>query len=95
MELARCMLALCIPEVGRKTAKLLANHIASKMHENTSLFDVCMSLQYDELLAIKDIGPVGAEEVIDFIADNQIMLQKLLDEVHPTLPLVVAAGILS
>ena len=31
MELARLLLALGIPEVGRKTAKLLANHIAGKI----------------------------------------------------------------
>ena len=31
MELARFLLALGIPEVGRKTAKILAKHISEKI----------------------------------------------------------------
>ena len=48
-------------------------------------------MSYDELLAIRDIGPVGAEEVADFVADNRDMLERLFAEVSPTLP-EVAVG---
>lgn len=92
MELARFLLALCIPEVGRKTAKLLGTYIAGKKTEELSLLQVLDSLTYEELLAIKDIGPVGAEEVIDFIADNHEMLERLLAEVQPAIPTATVTG---
>lgn len=58
MELARLLLGLCIPEVGRKTAKLLAGHVTSEIQPGQDIYSVLVNLQYESLIAIKDIGPV-------------------------------------
>ena len=80
--------------MGRKTAKILATHIAWKKQNNpeASLLDTCMQLTVEELTSIADIGPVTAESIVDYFADTREMVQELFSEVHPELPDVSPRG---
>ncbi|WP_331618292.1 NAD-dependent DNA ligase LigA [Serpentinicella sp. ANB-PHB4] len=66
--------ALGIPNVGRKTALDLANHFKSL--ENV------MASNYDELIALPDIGDIVAKSILDFFGDERIVAstQKLLQQ---------------
>lgn len=87
MDLHRFLLALCIPEVGRKTAKILAGYLAKK-REGNEVLELFTSLTIDELLTIRDIGPVGAAEIVEFMEENRELLVRLLAEIHPKFPSV-------
>lgn|GEM_PF-4162378 len=47
--------AIGIPNVGKKTAKLIANVIYKKHQEGIFLFETITSLTEDELTEVKDI----------------------------------------
>jgi DNA ligase (NAD+) len=72
------LFALGIPNVGRKTARDLANHFGTlEMLKGASL---------EELTAIPEVGDVVAQSIIDFFSfpENMDMIQRLLDAgVHP------------
>lgn len=75
VSLARCIIALGIPQVGEETARDLADH-----------FKTITRLQHAEsveLAAIDGIGSVVAESIVGWFADpdNQHVLAKLLNEV--------------
>ena len=57
MPLANFFVALGIPQVGRKTGKLLAGFVAEKVASvfGRNLIDVLLSLTYEELEAIHDV----------------------------------------
>ncbi len=83
MELPRFLLALGIPEVGRKTAKTLSEYIRLQSHAGNALSDILFSLTVEQLLAIRDIGPVSAESIVDFFVDHRDLMLQLLNEVTP------------
>ncbi|HBA45220.1 TPA: hypothetical protein DEG21_03025 [Patescibacteria group bacterium] len=66
MNLANFFVALGIPQVGKKTGKILANYVISlTRHPERSvaeskdlLFEILTSLNPQDLQEIKDIGPV-------------------------------------
>ncbi len=67
-----------IPNVGRKTAKDLADRFAS--------LDAVKAATLEELTAIPDVGEIVAASVVEFFAEteNQAMVQRLLDaDVRP------------
>ena len=70
--LARFIFALGIRHVGETTAKDLANHFQS-MH---ALMDANM----EELLSVKDVGPVVADSILSFMeeAHNREVIEQLL-----------------
>lgn len=69
--LARLLYSLSIHHLGKKASKILAEHISS-------VYDL-QSWTIEEFTAIKDIGPVVANNVIDFYSreENIALLQKL------------------
>ena len=71
-SLARFIFALGIRHVGETTAKDLANHFQS-MH---ALMDANM----EELLSVKDVGPVVADSILSFMeeAHNREVIEQLL-----------------
>lgn len=78
VSLASFIYALGIRNVGIKTASDLANHYKSldNLKEATS----------EELLGVGDIGPIIADNIIEFFQDEEILkaIDKLLSEgVHP------------
>lgn len=67
-----------IPNVGRKTAKDLAERFAS--------LEAVKTATIEELTAIPDVGDIVAASIVEFFADpeSQDMVQRLLDAgVHP------------
>ena len=70
--LARFIFALGIRHVGETTAKDLANHYQS-MH-------ALMDANLEELLSVKDVGPVVADSIISFMqeAHNREVIEQLL-----------------
>jgi DNA ligase (NAD+) len=97
MELPRLLVALGIPEVGRKTAKIIALHVAKKYKkalddlQEETLHSILLSLTEEELKELRDVWPVGAESVVGYIQEQSEMLWHLLQEVHPALPKIPSA----
>ena len=73
-ELGAFLSALGIPNVGRKTARDLADHYGS--------LTALMAASEEELLAIRDVGEVVARSIAGYFADEgkRENLQKLLDQ---------------
>jgi DNA ligase (NAD+) len=71
-SLARFIFALGIRHVGETTAKDLANNFQS-MH-------VLMDANMEELLSVKDVGPVVADSILSFMeeAHNREVIEQLL-----------------
>ena len=70
--LARFIFALGIRHVGETTAKDLANHYQS-MH-------ALMDASLEDLLTVKDVGPVVADSIVSFMAEshNREVIEQLL-----------------
>lgn len=86
IELNRFIYALGIKEVGEATAKLLAKKFLS--------LENFMNAQEQELLSIKDVGPVATKSVLMFINDpRNIKILTELDKlgVWPN-PVIVSAN---
>jgi DNA ligase (NAD+) len=116
MELSKFFVALGIPEVGRKTARILADLIdkvikkqESEIYEHSywesqvpkdlevsdgtlsgssqKLIQALSGTTYDILLSVRDIGPVVAQAIVEYISDNWEMLKSLIEAVNPVLPM--------
>jgi DNA ligase (NAD+) len=77
--------ALGIPNVGENTSKILAKNYPDLLHLESASFD--------ELKNLKDIGPISAKSIVDFVNSKQFVLVRTLylhylnvkhDEVHNT-----------
>ena len=72
------LFALGIPNVGRKTARDLAQHFGS--------LERLKSATVEELTAIPDVGDIVATSIVEFFSfpENLEMIRRLLDAgVHP------------
>lgn len=79
VSFASFIYALGIRNVGIKTASDLANHYKS--------IDNLKKATIDELLLVGDIGPIIADNIVEFFQDDEILkaIDKLLSEgVNPT-----------
>ncbi len=79
VSLASFIYALGIRNVGIKTANDLANHYKS--------LDNIKKAETDDLIEVGDIGPIIAENILEFFQDEEILkaIDKLLSEgVNPT-----------
>ncbi|MBP3540347.1 MAG: NAD-dependent DNA ligase LigA [Clostridia bacterium] len=67
------LFALGIPNVGRKTARDLANRFGS--------LDAVKAATLDDLTAIPDVGDIVAASVVEYFSfpENQQLIQRLLD----------------
>ena len=70
-DLGRLIFALGIRQVGAKAGRLLAAHFGT--------LDALMAASYDELTAIRDVGPGTAESIVRWFADPQAreMVERL------------------
>lgn len=78
-SLARFIFALGIRHVGETTAKDLANHYQS--------IHALMDASVDDLLTVKDVGPVVADSITSFMqeAHNREVIEQLLASgIHPS-----------
>lgn len=68
----RFLYALGIREIGETSARVLATHFSD--------LDALQSASMDELMALRDIGPVGAASIVHFFAQphHHDVLKKLL-----------------
>jgi DNA ligase (NAD+) len=74
--LDRVFTAIGIPNVGKKTGKMLAS-VAMKKNEST-IIQTIFSLTEEELLEIKDIGPETARSFVEYMSENREMIERLL-----------------
>lgn len=74
VSLASFIYALGIRNVGIKTATDLADHYKS--------LDAIKNASYEELLGVGDIGPIIAQDIVEFFHDEEILkaIDKLLAE---------------
>ncbi|GGG19391.1 NAD-dependent DNA ligase LigA [Paenibacillus aceti] len=72
-DLAAFLFALGIPNTGKSTTKVLADHFRS--------LQAVMNASAEELTALPDIGDIVADSIVSFFADplNQAGIQKMLD----------------
>lgn len=82
IPLDRFIYALGIRHVGRKTATVLA--------EAAGTLERLMEMSEEELMNIPDIGPIVAQSIVQFFANekNRAFIQKLLDMGLTILPLI-------
>ena len=68
----RFIYALGIRDIGEASARVLASHFAS--------IEALKDATREELMALKDIGPIGANHVVEFFADshNRKVIDQLL-----------------
>lgn len=72
IELNRFIYALGIKEVGEATAKLLANKFLN--------LENFMNATEDDLLSIKDVGPIATKSILSFLNDARNI--KILNELN-------------
>lgn len=80
-DLASFLFALGIPNTGKSTTKVLADHYGS--------LSAVMSATVEDLITLPDIGGIVAESIVSFFADpfQQAGIQKMLDQgVAPKAP---------
>lgn len=72
-DLASFLYALGIPNTGKSTTKLLADHFGS--------LEAVMQADAEQLTELPDIGGIVAESIVSFFADpfNQSSIRKMLD----------------
>lgn len=85
MNLANFLVALWIPQVGRKTAKVLEKYVAWKI-EWQGILEVLISLTIEELELIKDIWPIWAHSIVYYFEENLGLVSGLLEYISPKLP---------
>lgn len=87
-KLAQVLVALGIPQVGKKTAKVLSNYVFSKFEQHTenfkneSIYKILTSLTSEELEQIKDIWPISAKSIIYFIEEKSEFIRDLFAELN-------------
>lgn len=84
--LDRVFVSLGIPQVGKKTGKILAEHIFSIRNPGEELFHVLSRVSYESLEALYDIGPETAQSVVDYIEENLVLIERLLHELDIQIP---------
>lgn len=85
-DLSSFLYALGIPNTGKSTTKVLAEHFRS--------LSAVMASTEEDLISLPDIGGIVAESIVSFFADplNQAGIQKMLEQgVAPKEPEAVAA----
>lgn len=79
--LERALVSLGIPNIGKKTAKLIAREI---LHEQqTKGYDILhtfFSLTEGELFEIKDIWPETARSLVEYTEENREIIERLFAE---------------
>lgn len=72
-DLSQFLLAVGIPNIGKRTARDLAQHFGT--------LEKLMEADTESLLQIDEIGSIVAQSVVDFFAleQNQAMIRRLLD----------------
>ena len=84
--LDRVFVALGIPNVGKKTGKILAEYIFLEKNNEESIMQVLLRLNDEALETIHDIGLETATSIIEYIEKNGVLIERLLDELSIFIP---------
>lgn len=92
MNLANFLVALWIPQVWRKTAKVLEKYIWEKLNNwelgiEKSLLQILTTLTFEELQEIRDIWPVWAHSIVYYFEENLELISSLLEFITPKIPI--------
>jgi len=95
VDLASFLVSLGIPQVGRKTGKMLAKYIAEQKSESSVrlLSEIMTHLTYEELESVRDIGPVGAGSIVYYFEENGDLITRLISELDIVLPTLTSGSI--
>jgi DNA ligase (NAD+) len=85
-SLDRVFVGLGIPQVWKKTGKILAEHVFSIQSEWEELIHTLNRMTYESLESIYDIGPETAQSVVDYIEENEVLIDRLLHELNIIVP---------
>ena len=85
--LERVLTAIGIPNVGKKTAKIITNYELriTNMRE-ISLLDAIFSTTEEELLEMKDIWPETARAFVEYMQDNRELMERLFSKLDISIP---------
>lgn len=86
--LDRVFVGLGIPNVGSKTAKVLARHILEELESMNvdTLIERCTHLSQEELTTLPDIWPETAESITLFFRANADMVRAVFTELSFEIP---------
>lgn len=95
-SLERVLVGLGIPNVGRKTAKTVAELVAEKKlnyvclepDEALCILEILFSLSDLELQTTQDIGPIVAHSITEYFASYREEIKRLFRQLTPTLPII-------
>ena len=85
--LDRMLVALGIPQVGKKTGKILANFVFTLRSEEESIMEVLERITFEQLESLHDIGPETARSVVEYIEENSLFIERLIHELDIQIPL--------
>ncbi len=80
------LVALGIPQVGKKTGKILANFVFTLRSEEESIMEVLEHITFEALESLHDIGPETARSVVEYIEENSLLIERLLHELDIIIP---------
>ena len=80
------LIALGIPQVGKKTGKILANFVFTLRSEEESIMEVLARITFEALESLHDIGPETARSVVEYIEENNLLIERLLHELDIVIP---------
>lgn len=86
--LDRVFTAIWIPNVGKKTGKIIMNHELwlMSLSEGRTLLECIFSTTEEDLLSMKDIGPETARAFVEYMKENKEMIEKLFLELQIQVP---------
>ena len=79
--LDRALVALGIPNVGKKTAKQIAQ-LFSDVSDRDALLEKIFVVTEEDLLNLADIGPETARAFVNFMSDNWKIVENFFQELH-------------
>lgn len=81
-ELARVLVSLGIPNIGKKTGKVIAEEGKKVARTHwINILHALFSLNEEQLLEIKDIWPETAHSFVEYMEDNRLIVENLFAEI--------------
>jgi DNA ligase (NAD+) len=86
--LDRVFTAIGIPNVGKKTGKMLAKCIFQWVNTTyeSNILDVIFAITEEALLEVKDIGPETARSFVEYIENNREIVVRLFQKLDIEIP---------
>ncbi len=94
IPLEKLLVSLGIPQVGKKTGKILAQYIAGCLFSyndkisNQDIFQCLFSFTFETLEILHEIGPETAMSIVEYFQENRDIVTSLFNEIYIILPWV-------